>query len=119
VDCGDPISYLVLEPGTPVYAADESQIGTVVKALYVEAEDVFDGIVISTAGGERFVDAPDCAGIFQRCVHTTLTPEQAKALQPPAAAPPVYKTDPGEGSGGSFGAWWNRVFRKGRWTPKT
>ena len=45
-DCGSPVSYLALGQGTAVYAAGWERIGTVERVLYVEAEGVFDGIVV-------------------------------------------------------------------------
>ncbi len=46
MDAGAPISYEVLEAGTPVYSSDGRPIGTVTHVLAVPEEDVFDGIVI-------------------------------------------------------------------------
>ena len=48
-DLGAPISYLALEEGTAVFAADGDEVGHVAHVLAVEEEDIFDGIVISTA----------------------------------------------------------------------
>jgi hypothetical protein len=49
LDCGSPIAYLVLRSGTAVYASGNEQIGTVDRVLFVQEEDVFDGIVIHTS----------------------------------------------------------------------
>ena len=43
-------------------------------------EHIFDGIVIDTPDGRRFVDAPEVARIFERAVVLTITAEQAREL---------------------------------------
>lgn len=117
-DCGSPIAYLVLQPGTAVYTSGRERIGTVAQVLFVQEEDVFDGIVVQTGDGARFVDASDVDGIFERCVITSLTSEQAKALLPPETAPPVYGVDPAQGTGTSLRARFGRWFGKARWSRR-
>jgi hypothetical protein len=118
LDLGSPISYLVLRPGTPVFAAGREQVGTVEKALYVEQEDVFDGIVVRTDRGLRFLDADEVEGIYERGVLASLTAEQAGELPEPEAGAPVYGVDPAEAAGPSFGARFRRLFGKGGWTKR-
>ena len=55
---GERIAYTVLAEGTPVATADGQRIGTVTAVRADEGKDIFDGIVISTDDGDRFVDAP-------------------------------------------------------------
>ena len=60
MELGQRVSYLVVASGTPVYSADDEQIGKVTHVLAAEDEDVFDGIVIGEHifGTEhRFADA--------------------------------------------------------------
>jgi hypothetical protein len=118
-DCGTPIAYLVLEQGTAVYAADHSLIGKVEHVLFVPEEDVFDGIVVETGDGSRFVDAADIDRIFERCVITTLTVEQARALQPHEPGPPAFHDDPALGAGSSLRDRYLKLFRKGGWTKES
>ncbi len=99
VDVGQPISYQVLEKGTPVYSADGEKIGAVGHVLAVEAEDVFDGIVISEhagSAGHRFADADEIAQIGERGVILKLDAEQCRALPEPSANPAVMRDDPAE-----------------------
>jgi hypothetical protein len=117
-DCGSPIAYLVLQPGTAVYTSGRERIGTVEQVLFVQEEDVFDGIVVQTGDGARFVDASDVDSIFERCVITSLSLEQAKALSPPETAPPVYGVDPAQGTGTSLRARFGRWFGKARWSRR-
>ena len=114
-DYGRPIAYAVLAPGTAVVASDYSSIGTVERVVYVEAEDVFDGVVVTTAEGPRFVDRDQIDRIFERAVVTVLTAEQARALPPPEAGSPAYVTDPGDGVGRSLHDRFRRWFGKARW----
>lgn len=117
-DCGSPIAYLVLRPGTGVYTSGHEQIGTVERVLFVQEEDVFDGIVIQTGSGPRFVDADQVDRIYERCVMTLLSSEDARALPPPAAAPAVYAVDPAQGQGRSLSDRFRRWFGKARWTKR-
>src|SRR5918998_6886139 len=80
-DDGYAISYKVLERGTPVVDRDGGQIGTVREVLENQAEHIFDGLVLDTPGGQRFVDAPEVARIAQRRV--TPTPDAAGAAALP------------------------------------
>ncbi len=87
-DDGHAIGYKVLSRGTVVRSADGVEIGTVRRVLDNAREHIFDGIVIDTPGGRRFVDAPEVARIHERAVVLTIGAEEAAALpeQPSAAA---------------------------------
>jgi hypothetical protein len=52
-----PISYEAAARGTPVLSSAGTQIGTLEHVLQVPELDVFDGIVIATEAGVRFIDA--------------------------------------------------------------
>jgi hypothetical protein len=75
------IGYKVLPRGTPVQTSDGEQLGTVAQVLDNAREHIFDGIVVKTADGRRFVDAPEVATITNRRV--TLTIDAAEAAQLP------------------------------------
>jgi sporulation protein YlmC with PRC-barrel domain len=97
MDLGAPISYLVLESGTPVLSSDGQEVGRVEHVLADEEADVFDGLVVdmeSGAGGLRFADAPQVAEIHERGVVLGLDAEQARALPEPSANPAVMDADP-------------------------
>jgi hypothetical protein len=79
-DDGHAIGYKVLKRGTPVRSSDGVEIGTVRRAQDNVREHIFDGIVIDTPDGRRFVDAPEVARIFERAVVLTITAEQAREL---------------------------------------
>ena len=79
-DDGPAIGYKVLPRGTPVRTSDGVQIGTVRRVQDNAREHIFDGIVIDTPDGRRFVDAPEVARIFERAVVLTITAEQTRDL---------------------------------------
>ncbi|MBA2439534.1 MAG: hypothetical protein H0V50_02535 [Thermoleophilaceae bacterium] len=92
MDDGHAIHYTALQPGTPVFSSDETQLGTVREVLDNYAEHIFDGIVMESAGGElRFVDAPEVARTAERAVTLSITAAQAAELPPPERGPPVFK----------------------------
>jgi hypothetical protein len=80
---GEPVSYLVLAPGTPVYATGWVAVGRVREVLAEEALDVFDGITIRTHHGDRFVDADQIDSLYERAVLLTLSADQCRALPRP------------------------------------
>ena len=80
---GHPIAYTALEPGTPVQTSDGADFAVVQAVLVDEKVSVFDGIVVQTSEGARFVDADQIGSIYTTHVRTTLSAEQAAALLPP------------------------------------
>jgi hypothetical protein len=80
-DDGHQIGYKALPRGTAVHAADGEKLGTVHKVLDNTREHIFDGIVVSTPNGRRFVDAPEVARITEKRV--TLTIDAAQAVELP------------------------------------
>jgi uncharacterized protein YrrD len=99
VDLGDPVAYLVLRRGTPVYSADGEAIGKVSHVLAAEDEDVFDGIVISEhlfGDGHRFADADDVDAIYEQGVVLKLDHAACQHLPKPSPNPAVMRDDPTE-----------------------
>jgi hypothetical protein len=79
-DEGSPIAYTALGRGVAVHASDGPQVGTVRRVLDNEREHIFDGIVLDTPNGRRFVDAPEVARIAERRVTLTITAAEAAEL---------------------------------------
>ena len=77
---GHAIGYKVLRRGTPVRTSDGVEIGTVRRVLDNAREHIFDGIVIDTRDGRRFVDAPEVSRIFERAVVLSISADEANAL---------------------------------------
>jgi hypothetical protein len=65
-------SYLTLERGTAVHDRFGIPIGSVERVL-VGPGTHFDGIIVRTPAGRRFVDAPEVRHISAGCVHLALT----------------------------------------------
>lgn len=111
-DAGDghPISYKVLARGTPVVDRDGGAVGSVSEVLENQAEHIFDGLVLETPAGPRFVDAPEVQRITERRVTLTLDAAQAAAL--PERDPKGGATFRANARGGRlsrfFGGGWKR-----------
>jgi hypothetical protein len=85
-DDGHAISWQVLAKGTPVRAADGTEVGRVRRAQGTGREHLFDGIVIDlSSGGRRFVDAPEVARLAERAVTLSISPEEVEALPEPVS----------------------------------
>lgn len=82
-DDGPAISYQALRRGTVVRASDDSEVGHVRRVLDNEREHIFDGLVIETRAGSRFVDAPEVAHIAERAVTLSIAPDAVEALPVP------------------------------------
>ena len=82
-DEGQQIGYKLLPRGTPVHSSDGVEVGKVHKVLDNAREHIFDGIIITTSDGQRFVDAPEVARIAQTRVTLTIDAADAKRLPPP------------------------------------
>ncbi len=83
MDDGSAISFKVLRRGTPVHSADGVELGKVRRVQEAKRENIFDGIVIDTRGGMRFVDAPEVARIAEFAVTLTFDAVEAdQYLQP-------------------------------------
>ena len=113
-DAGQPISYQALREGTPMVSSSGKQFGTVAQVLEVAEEDLFDGIVVSTEQGRRFVDADQIAQITTARVQCKLDDEAVGDLPEPSGTE-VYRADPRQDLGPSLGSRVGRMFRRGSW----
>ena len=108
-DDGPAISYKLLKRGTPILASDGAEVGTTDRVLENEREHIFDGIVMRTAGGERFVDAPEVGRITERSVTLTIDAAEAENLPAYERGAPEYSANPRSGRlGRIFGGGWKR-----------
>jgi hypothetical protein len=116
-DDAQPIAYSVLGKGVPLLSASGQQFGTVEHVLQVPEEDLFDGIVVATSGGLRFVDRDQISEITTAYVRCTLTDEQVAQLPAPSGSP-TYAADALQNTGTSLHDRFGRMFGRERWTQK-
>jgi hypothetical protein len=78
----DPVSWLMIETGWKVLAADGSEVGEVDEVAGDDTEDIFDGLAVVTSalGKPRYVPAEQVAEVTDGAVRLSLTPEQVSAL---------------------------------------
>jgi hypothetical protein len=105
-DDGYAVSYNALARGTPVRASDGVIVGTVSEVLANEPEQIFDGLVIETEHGRRFVDAPEIERLAERAVTLTIDAAAVAALpERDSAGGPVFDAQP---DAGRFRKLWRR-----------
>ena len=68
----DPASYLTLERGTPVVDRFGAPVGRVERILTLTGS-FFDGLIVDTRAGSRFVDAPEVRRIHSDVVELSIT----------------------------------------------
>jgi sporulation protein YlmC with PRC-barrel domain len=110
IDDGEAIHYAAVARGTPVYASDGTQVGTVEQVADNYREHILDGFVIRTSSGEvRFVDAPEVGRTAERGVTLTITPAEVEQLPPPERGAGVFSANMSTGRiGRLFGRAWKR-----------
>ena|SRR5690349_18416328 len=91
-DLGEPVAYLVLREGVPVYATSGDTVGTVQRVLADEREDVFHGLLISTPDGPRIAARDQVAGLYE---HGAIVTEPAEHLARPNPGMPGEPHDSG------------------------
>jgi hypothetical protein len=94
MDAGAPVAYTALAEGIPVHSSDGVEVGTVRRVLAHEGAGLFDGLILRTADGDRFVDAPEVGDLFERLVVLRITAAQARALKEPSPSPASVELGP-------------------------
>jgi hypothetical protein len=84
MDEGPPSSYLLLAKDTPVYCSDGISAGTVKEVLREADKDIFDGLVLATRTGDRYLAAELVRAIHERGVDIALPYEKTDELPVPA-----------------------------------
>ncbi len=109
------VSFRAAVPGTPVLTRTGTEIGTLEHVLMVPDTDTFDGIVIATEWGLRFIDAGQIDLITIRHVQCRLDDAQAARLAPPDGTA-VYRVSALDEIGDSLHERLGRMFRRPYWT---
>jgi hypothetical protein len=82
MDESPPSSYLLLAKDTPVFGSDGGVAGKVKEVLCDPGDDIFDGLVLATSLGDRYLQADQVTAIHERGVDVAIP--AAQALQLPA-----------------------------------
>jgi hypothetical protein len=108
-DPGLPISYKLLERGTPIVSADGVEVGVAERAIDNVKEQIFDGIVMRAGDRHVWVDAPEVARIYEREVVLTIDAAAAAELGDYEPGAPEFRADARVGRlGRFFGGGWKR-----------
>jgi hypothetical protein len=94
VEYGNPVSYMVLQPGTDVVSSDGQTVGKVEHVLADQDADIFDGLVVDIQtgpGGVLFADSEQVDEIYERAVVLTVPAAECERLPKPAPAPAVME----------------------------
>ena len=114
MDTETAVSYQAAVPGTPVFTRSGKEIGTLEHVLEVPSLDLFDGIVVATDWGLRFVDADYVELITIRNIRVSLDDAEAAKLPPPDGAA-VYRVSALDEIGDSLHERLGRMFRRPHW----
>ncbi|HEX8647443.1 MAG TPA: hypothetical protein VF715_11125 [Thermoleophilaceae bacterium] len=107
-DRGHRIAFEALERGVRVESSDGQEVGRVKRVMIVHEKHLFDGIVVRTPAGDRFVDAPEVDEIFERLVTLKIDGEEAGRLPKPSANPGAMRIDPRSFGRGRGRRMWDR-----------
>jgi hypothetical protein len=115
MDTEPAVSHRAAVPGTPVLTRTGTEIGTLEHVLEVPEEDLFDGLVVATEWGLRFVDANQVELITVRHVRSRLDDAQAARLPPPQGTA-VYRVSALDEIGDALDERLGQMFRRPHWT---
>ena len=111
------ISYQAAVPGSPVLTRSGKEIGTLEHVLEVPGLGRFDGIVIATDWGLRFIGADRIELITICNIRCSLDDAEAGRLPPPVGAA-VYQVSSLDEIGDSLHERLGRMFRRPYWTQE-
>jgi hypothetical protein len=64
--------------------------------LAVPEDDIFDGLILDTKDGDRFVDADRAGELYERGVVLGLSADELHHMPEPSASPAVLEARPGD-----------------------
>lgn len=111
------VSFHAAVTGTPVLTTTGTEIGTLEHVLMVPDTGTFDGIVVATEWGLRFIGADQVELITVRHVRCRLDDAQAARLAPPVGTA-VYRVSALDEIGDSLHERLGRMFRRPHWTTE-
>jgi uncharacterized protein YrrD len=86
----DPVSWLVIEPGWTVVAADGAEVGNVEELVGDTGKDIFNGLTVSTGllGRAKYVAAERVAEITDGRVVLDIPADEVERLDDHEPPPP-------------------------------
>jgi hypothetical protein len=84
MDEGPPSSYLLLAGDTPIFGSDGGVAGRVREVLCDAGSGIFDGLVLTTPFGDRFLEADCVVAIHERGVDIAIPATETASLPLPA-----------------------------------
>ncbi len=117
MDTEPAVSFRAAVPGTPVLTRTGTEIGTLEHVLEVPGDDLFDGIVVATDWGLRFIGADQVELITILHVRCHLDDAEAARLPPPEGTA-VYRVSALDEIGDSLDERLGIMFRRPHWTSK-
>ena len=108
-DHGPAVSYLTLRRGTPVLGRDGAVVGRVRRVLAAQRQDVFHGLLVDTADGDRVVGADQVASIHEGAVVLRIGAADARLLPGAASDPAARPGTPLQALDDLAGRLWRRL----------
>ena len=108
-----PVAWTAIGPNAAVVDSAGTEIARIVHVAGDENEDIFNGLVVTSAGGEgkRYIPAERVKTIWPDRVETDLSPDEAAHLadwsEPPTTT--VWHADEGGGFGTRVKRAWNAL----------
>jgi hypothetical protein len=92
----DPVSWLLIEPGWTVVAADGSEVGKVEEIVGDTGEDIFNGLAVSThlLGKPKYVPSERVRRIIEGSVELDLGADAIDRLDEHGLQPPSERFRP-------------------------
>ena len=92
----DPVSWLLVEPGWTVVAADGSEVGRVEEIVGDTGKDIFNGLAVSThfLGKPKYVPAERVRRITEGAVELDLDSDAIERLDDHEPQPPSEQFRP-------------------------
>jgi len=113
-DDAEPVSYEGVPKGVPLLSWSGTEFGTLMKVLEIPSEDLFDGVIVKTHHGTRFVDRDQIAEITTQYIRCDLDDAAVENLPEPSGSV-AFDADAEYGEGNTFREWVHRTFGHGGW----
>ena len=108
----EPVSYQGVPLDVPVLSSTGEKFGTLEKVLQIPSEDLFDGVIVHTEHGKRFVDRDQIDEITTQYIKCALDSAAVEALPKPDGSP-VYEDNARVVEGHNFHDWIGRTMHGG------